>query len=381
VACDQTVCASGGSAVATKREPGGWPMNRRPAPAGAGRRSLKCRADRDRVAVHIDMLVAACCFRKTPRFSDFGSSSMRRFMEGGMADLRARQNSERILDLHRAVAVSHRRVQGIHAAALSLSLAVAALGVLAQLQPSTVPAVSLIGAVWTAIYAIALAPAASRYQRTSATLQEMLDTELFGVPWNRIGVGERIPEDQVSDLRSRYRNDDSRLRDYYLVAAVPAPYDVLFCLEQNLAWGSRVRLRYAQALLSLALLWVAAGLVVGFAAGLRLPALVSGWFVPSLGLMLLCLDVYRAQLSNTRERGRAREIVVAAAAESATAPLTPGAEWDILARQVQDLLFNLRRQQARTPVWFFRRYHDRDKRAFEYRQRLLEERLNPPTQG
>ncbi|WP_261565296.1 S-4TM family putative pore-forming effector [Frankia gtarii] len=292
-----------------------------------------------------------------------------------------RQNSERILDLHRAIAVSHRRVQAVHAVALSVSLAVAALGVLAQLRPSTVPAVSLAGAVWTAIYAIALTPGAVRFQRASATLQEMLDTELFGVPWNRVGVGDRIPEDQVSDLKSRYRSDDRRLRDYYLIAAVPAPYDVLFCLEQNLAWGSKVRLRYAQALLSLALLWVAAGLVVGFAVGLRLPALVSGWFVPSLGLLLLCLDVYRAQLFNTRERDRAREIVAAAEADSARAPLSPGPEWDILARQVQDLLFNLRRQQARTPVWFFRRFHDRDKRDFEYRQRLLERRFSPPAQG
>jgi hypothetical protein len=45
---------------------------------------------------------------------------------------------------------------------------------------------------------------------------------------------------------------------------------------------------------------------------------------------------------------------------------------------MQDVLYILRRQQPRTPVWFFRRYHDKDKRDFEYRKRMLEERLGRP---
>jgi predicted pore-forming effector associated with SMODS systems len=292
--------------------------------------------------------------------------------------LAVRQNSERILDLHRGVAVVHQYAQRVHAAALFMSLAVAALGVLARNAPTTVPAIGLAGAAWTAVYAIVLAPWTAFYQRTSATLQEMLDTELLELPWNRVGVGEQIPEDQVSNLKNRYRGDESRLRDYYLIAAVPAPYDVLFCLEQNLGWGSKVRRRYAQLLLSVAVLWTVAGLIVGFVTGLRIPELVSGWFVPSLGLLLLCLDTYRAQLSNTRERTRVRDIVIAAYADPVGAPISAGPAWEKFARQVQDLLFQMRRQQPRTPQWFFRRFHDRDKRDFEYRMALLENRVNLP---
>jgi hypothetical protein len=200
-----------------------------------------------------------------------------------MAELATRQNIDRCLDLQRAIAVSHRRTQWVHTIALTISLAVAALGLLARAEPQAIPAVGLAGALWTATYVIALAPWAARYQRTSATLQEMLDTTLFGLPWNRVLVGPRIPEDLVSDLRSRYRGKEEWLRDYYIAAAVPEPYDVLFCFEQNLAWGSRVRQRYGQFLSAFAGLWVLAGLVVGFAAGVRVPALISGWLVPSLG--------------------------------------------------------------------------------------------------
>jgi hypothetical protein len=290
--------------------------------------------------------------------------------------LALRQNSDRILDLRRATAVAHLRAQRVHAAGLVVSITVAALGVLAHIWPSTAAVAGLAGAAWTAVYAAVLAPWAARSQQISATLQEMLDTELFGMGWNEVAVGDRIPEDQVSDLSNRYRGNEAHLRDYYLVAAVPAPYDVLFCFEQNLAWGSKVRARYAQLLLSVAVLWTTIGLIVGFVAGLRVPELVSTWFVPSLGLLLLCLDTYRGQLSNIRERTRVRDMVVAASADPHAPPPAVRADWPIFARRVQDVLFQLRRGQTRTPVWFFRRFHDRDQRDFSYRMRLLEDRIN-----
>jgi hypothetical protein len=293
-----------------------------------------------------------------------------------MSGLAVRQNSMRIIDLHRAISVAHRHAQRAHAAALLMSMVVAGFGVLARVAPSTAATVSLVGAVWAAAYAVVVAPWAARYQHTSATLQEMLDTELFGLPWNRVTVGDKIADDHVSELKSRFRGDDRRLHDYYLIADVPAPYDVLFCLEQNLGWGSRVRQRYAQLLLTVAVLWCVAGVVIGFAAGLRTSELVSSWFVPSLGLLLLCLDTYRAQIANTRERTRVKRLVVAAADDPAGSPLTDGPEWTLFARRVQDVLFQLRAHQPRVPVWFFRRFHDRDQHDFQYRMDLLKAAVN-----
>lgn len=295
-----------------------------------------------------------------------------------MADLATRQNSDRILDLQRAIAVTHERSQRVYAAALLISVAVAALGILAKVVPSTASAVSLTGALWTGAYAIVLSPWAGRYQRSSAVLQDMMDSILFDLVANPVLVGPAVPEDQLSELKSGFRGEEGWLRDYYVVAKIPEPYAVLFCFEQNFAWGSKVRQRYAQMLAGLAVLWVLTGLIIGFLSGMRVPALIGGWFVPSLGLLLLCLDTYRVQLSSNRERTRVREIVSGLNAGSSTTRLTPGPEWDALARQFQDVLFILRRQQPRTPVWFFRRYHDRDQRDFEYRKQVLEERFNTP---
>lgn len=282
-----------------------------------------------------------------------------------------RQQRRRAIVLHRAIAASHQRAQRAHTASLAVSALAASLGVVARIVPEAAPTVAVVGAVWVVVYAVGVAPWAARHQRTSATLQEMLAEELFDLPWNQVAVGDRLTEDEVSELSRQYRGDEKRFRTYYLLADVPPPYDVSFCLEQDLKWGSRVRRRYARLLLALAVLWSLAGITVGIAAQLSITELMSNWFVPSLGLLLVCLDNYRSQITNTRERTRVHALVT----EHAKEPLVPGPEWTDFARQVQDLLFQMRRQQPRTPMWFFLRYHDQDEADFRYRKEQLEERL------
>ncbi|MET7400789.1 S-4TM family putative pore-forming effector [Dactylosporangium sp. NPDC005572] len=291
---------------------------------------------------------------------------------GGLAQ---RQNSPTSIVLLRAIAVAHRQAHRAHAAALLVSVAVAGLGAVSRAAPDKVGTVTLAGAVWAGVYAAVVAPWAGRHQRTSATLQEMFDVALFDLPWNRVLVGEPVAEDEWNRLSRRFRGDEARLRDYYLVANVRSPYEVMFCLEQSLAWGSRVRQRYATLLLGLAGLWCAAGVVVTFVNGSKVVDLVSGWLVPSLGLVLFCLDQYRAQAGNTRERKRVLDLLRAADADQAEPALRPGPAWTALARQIQDVQYLMRRQQPRVPVWLFRRFHDDDMADFRFKMQVLEARV------
>lgn len=45
-----------------------------------------------------------------------------------------------------------------------------------------------------------MAPWAERYLRIAATLQEMFDTDVLGLQWNSVAVGNRIGDDEVSRL-------------------------------------------------------------------------------------------------------------------------------------------------------------------------------------
>jgi hypothetical protein len=291
------------------------------------------------------------------------------------------QNDNRSRDLFRAIAMAHRYTQRVQALSLIMSLVLAVQGIVARLvYLPALPAVTIAGAVWAGFYAIVLSPLVVRYLRASATLQEMLDVALFGLPWNGVLVGERPSADEISRLARRFRGKERRLRDYYVVADIDSPYDVLFCLEQNLAWGSRVRRRYAQSLLAVVVVWCVAVVGINFTTGNSVTNVVSAWLVPSLGLLLACSDIARTQISSTRDREHVLP-QVRAALDDRSAP--PAAGDQTFARQVQDVLFLVRCQQPRTPQWFFELFHDDDEADFAYKKKVLEERhgLTRPTRS
>ncbi|MFJ6070189.1 S-4TM family putative pore-forming effector [Streptomyces sp. NPDC093065] len=277
--------------------------------------------------------------------------------------------------LLKAVAVAHLRNQRAQTLSLSVSIALAVAGLLTGSDSRYGTAVTLGGTLWAALYMAVMAPWAERYLRIAAALQEMFDAEVLDLPWNNVAVGNRISHDEVSRLSRSFRGSEDRLRGYYLVVDAAAPYDVLFCLEQNLAWGSRIRLRFAQLTLGTLVLWSMAGVLLALTTGGTVSRLVTGWFVPSLGLLLLCLQMYRTQMTSIQERLRVLGLVRAVIDDPASPVITTPAAFTRFARQVQDTLYQMRRLQPRLPTWYFRRYHDQDKGDFQIRMQELESRF------
>ncbi|MFG2313816.1 S-4TM family putative pore-forming effector [Streptomyces tendae] len=215
-----------------------------------------------------------------------------------------RQESAAAMRVLKAIAVAHLRNQRAQSLSLGVSVALAVAGLLIGSGSRYGTAITLSGTLWAALYMGVMAPWAERYLRIAATLQEMFDADVLGLPWNSVAAGHRISDDEVSRLSRRFRGADDRLRGYYLSVDAAAPYDVLFCLEQNLAWGSRVRLRFAQLMLGVLVLWSVAGVLLTLATDGTLSRLVTGWFVPSLALLLLCLEMHRTQMTSIQERQR-----------------------------------------------------------------------------
>ncbi|MGA4683321.1 S-4TM family putative pore-forming effector [Micromonospora sp. AB353] len=287
------------------------------------------------------------------------------------------QNSDAAVRLLKAIAVAHLYNQRAQAVSLGVSIALAVGGLLAVPGTRHGASAALAGAAWAAVYQGVMAPWAERRLRVAATLQEMFDADLLGLPWNRVVVGERIGDEEVSRLSRQYHGDGDRLKSYYLVAKAAPPYEVLFCLEQNLAWGSRIRLRFAQMMLGILLLWSAVGVVFSFMTDATVSRLLTGWFVPSLGLLLLCLEMYRTQMASTRGRMRVLGLVRQVIDEPSSPLIASDAALTVFARQVQDTLYYMRCLQPRLPNWYFRRYHDQDKADFEIKMRELERRFPP----
>jgi hypothetical protein len=290
-------------------------------------------------------------------------------MQQQRADISQLQNSEASRTLLKAAFTTHRRAQRLQAVRTWVSLAVAGLAIVAAVEPSTAEAASVVGGVWALAYA-ATVNVSRNETRRAANLQEMFDVGIFGLPWNSMAAGHRIEHHEVSRLARRYRGPHSRLVDYYDIPDLPRPYDVLACQHQNLAWGSRVRARYGTLLTIALVAWSSLGLVVAAAAGLTVSQLILAWFIPSLGGLMMGVDIYREQQEVIEIRTRALHLVNE---RIAGAPRSPDPEpepepdpgLEDFARQVQDAILATRQDQVRAPEWFFRCFQRSDRADFQ----------------
>jgi hypothetical protein len=296
--------------------------------------------------------------------------------------LAERQNQPNLLRMLRAASVSHSRAQRLDALRLGVSLALAASGVVAAFASTAAPPVTILGGLWVVAYAAGIASWGASELRRAALLQEMFDVELFELPWNEVVVGEPLGAEEVSRLSQRCRSSDERFRDYYVVAPVTRPYDVLGCQQQNLGWGARVRRRYSRFLLLAASAWLILGILVGWVANLTVSALLLRWYVPSVGVVLLALDTYRSQRDAANERERVLGHMVERLRTAASEPASQAAVLLLaLAREVQDVIFQTRRRHTRVPDLFYRRFRARDRIDFEVAMtelhRLLRDHAGP----
>ena len=277
-----------------------------------------------------------------------------------------RQNDEELLRILRAGESAHARARQLSSAHISLSLLLAAGAVLGVFVSSVQVTLTVAGALWALVYAVGAGAWAESEFRKAALLQEAFDTRLFDIPWNEVLAGDMPSADEVNRLARRYRGSEERLRDYYEIRDLPRPFDVLSCILQNLAWGARVRRRFAAVVQGGVVAWMLTGVVAGVVTQSTVSDVLLGWFVPSLGLLLLGVDTYRSQRSTAAVREHTRQVILPRMRSHAEAGMPPDQVQSLLmlARQAQDVLLRTRLDQARVPNWFFNTFLDSDRADF-----------------
>ncbi|WP_260179251.1 S-4TM family putative pore-forming effector [Actinoplanes campanulatus] len=289
--------------------------------------------------------------------------------------VRQRQLEPTLCHLIRAMTVSHARVRRLAALRIAISVTLAALGLCTVFAGSlnSTPfirslsiTVTVAGAFWALIYSFGLSSWAQQELRRAALLQEAFEVRLFHLRWNNVLAGDEVPAEDVHKLSSRFRGSETSLRASYAMPNLPSPFDVLTRQQLNLAWGGRVRRRYAKGVLVGLLFWAAVGLLSAMIRGSTITDFVVQWCVPSLGMLMLGWDTFREQRGIYEERRRVARWSRSRCLQSAAVAQDPAMTQDLwlLARQVQDQLFLARRRAPRVPSWFFHRYFVQDSSDF-----------------
>jgi hypothetical protein len=231
---------------------------------------------------------------------------------------------------------------------------------------------SIVGLCWFAVSAFVLRRVAGATARQGALVQEKFDTTLFHLPWRSTVAGEPIADPDVYRLARKLQPGsakDQRITSgwYDPTSGVHHPYDVLIAQEQNLAWDARLRRRYSHVVLAAAIVWSVLGLAAGLVvADATLSETLLSFFVPSLAVYQIAIEIWVGQRRVADERERLAQIVVGELRNGRPGPV-PDTDWHRLrevARDVQDGILRTRVDPTRVPEWFYRRYRDGDERDF-----------------
>jgi hypothetical protein len=283
-----------------------------------------------------------------------------------------RQLEPDMVRLQRAAAASHQRGQLIDAIRVTAAIILAAAGIIVTLAGHGRTAVSITGAAWFVVSAFFLRRAAASTARQGALLQEMFDTRLFYLPWRSTVAGEQISEPDIAQLARRLqvggRKDQRILVGWYdPTGGVHHPYDVLIAQEQNLGWDARLRRRYATLVLAVAVTWSGLGLIAGMLiAGATIVSILLSFFIPSLAIYQIALEIWTGQQRVATERQRLSQAVTTELRNGRPGNIS-NTEWRRLreaTRDIQDGILRTRLDVSRVPEWFYRRYRNRDELDF-----------------
>jgi SMODS-associating 4TM effector domain len=255
---------------------------------------------------------------------------------------------------------------------VNAAVTLAAAGIVVTLIGHGRTAVSITGAAWFVVSAFFLRRAATSITRQGALLQEMFDTQLFYLPWRSTVAGDEVPEPDVARLARRLR--PGCRKDQRIVAGwydptdrVHYPYDVLIAQEQNLGWDARLRHRYAALVLATAVIWSGLGLIAGMLiAGATIVSTLLSFFIPSLAIYQIALEIWTGQQRVAGERQRLNHAVTTELRNARPGTIS-NSDWRRLrelARDIQDGILRTRLDVSRVPEWFYRRYRNRDELDF-----------------
>ena len=164
-----------------------------------------------------------------------------------MARISDSQNRQSNLKRLAAQRYLYSRAKRVSALQIFLAIVPPAAVVLTLAHPEIRPWVALVGIAVAVLNVILLDPYQTSLRRRAATIQEDLDCNVLGLPWNDVLSGRRPTAEEVHEAAEKNRRmPDAPLENWYPVEASSLPmYQArIICQRTNCWWGSKLRRQY-----------------------------------------------------------------------------------------------------------------------------------------
>jgi hypothetical protein len=226
----------------------------------------------------------------------------------------------------------------------------AASPVVVILWPNGSDLLAAIAAAWLVLGRTALTRFEDYRIDRAAKVQELYDTRLFNLPWNRAVAGREPAPDDVSAAAARI-DKDAPYRDWYTVdvSGLSDPEAVFLCQRQSAVWARRDHIGYSRVLYVAAVIWFAAGIAFAISRDMTLAEYLVKLFLPSAPAYLDSIELGRSHAQHSTSRERLENDLGDLWAQRGARTLTLED-----CREVQDAAFTLRRNGPRVPNWYYK---------------------------
>ncbi len=163
-----------------------------------------------------------------------------------MNDINLKQNQDNQIDKLAAQRFLYSRAKLIFITRLIISIAFAVLGPIVIFQFNDIKIyVAVVATFYTIFNFLLLRMIENRHRMDGAKIQELFDTELFNLPWNKIVAGEKPEKEKIFLYSKKYKfkNDIDTLKNWYPknineLDLLPA---VAVCQRTNIWWDVTLR--------------------------------------------------------------------------------------------------------------------------------------------
>ena len=205
-----------------------------------------------------------------------------------------KQNQLIYYKLLKAQRISYSRAKTIRYFKYGLTLGLIIIAPLAFIcSPENISTISVIGAIWTLI-SFLVGYIENWLIGRAATIQEIFDTEVYGLKWNKIFYGQKVvPYEYINGITDKYTDSEleTEFKNWYEgIENIEKPLAVLLCQRQNIVWDYKLRDIYAYIVLSILVINFLAGLSIFAITGESVINYLFGLLVPSLSANILGIE-------------------------------------------------------------------------------------------
>jgi hypothetical protein len=221
--------------------------------------------------------------------------------------------------------------------------------------------------VWAAAYGIVslfvtafyLERKQQEYQQLAASIQELLDTEIFELEWPRWKARKKPDPEDIVSAAGKYRvksPDCEELKNWYPIEIVSLPFPLarLVCQRASIRYDSQLRKYYSNVILGALVAVVLSGFIYAIIAKTPFDQVVLFLISPFLPFGNWGVREYFRQESVAESLGRIKEYVQEIWEKSLWIPIDLG-EAKCEARNIQDQIYDMRRSNPLIFDFIYRR--------------------------